>query len=85
MSRSIVVVDEQLMRISCLPKTGRQILRNQLSYDLQFTSPPSIDSQDPSRTVQVAIALRREVTVSDFMKPNIEIIELPAGISLVSF
>ena len=54
MSRSIVVVDEQLMRIRCLPKTGRQILQNQLSND-QFTSPPSIDPQDRSGCYRAAL------------------------------
>ena len=80
MSRSVAVVDEELIESPLAPKTRRRILRNQLSItsDLQFTHYHASNR----RTVQTPIALRREVTVPDFMQSNVDIIDLPTGVSL---
>ena len=78
------MVDEELLESPLPPKTRRRTsLRNQsINYSLQVTY--SLLHYHPSnhRTVQTAIALRREVTVPDFMQPNVDIIDLPTGVSL---
>ena len=78
MSRSIVVVDEELVESPLTPKTGRLKINYHLQLvtrDLQFSSLLFIDSQ--AFDTQAAIALRREVTVPDFMQSDVDIIDLP--------
>lgn len=84
MSRSIVVVNEELMRFRWLPKTGRQTLQNQLSLvvhfkrlEVYFTTIHRFAGFRHSTCCYCA-----EVTVLDFIQPNVEIIDLPIGVSL---
>ena len=80
MSCLIVVVDGELIESPLAP--DKYYEPTSINYNLQLTY--SLLHYHPSnrRTVQTAIALRREVTVPDFMQRNVDIIDLPTGVSL---
>lgn len=66
---------------------GRRILQNQLSFVVQrltvnFTQTSLLFIDSQAFDTQAATALRREVTGPDFMRPNVEVIDLPTGVSL---